>query len=295
MRRLLASLYLAGATAAVAAPSQAQSQPGPGPEQVLVRVPSLDSPGGVAVDLTGHWFRAPGVGPAPAVLALHGCGGLYDGRGRLAERYVELAARLNALGVHMLATDSLQPRGEKELCTQRTGQRKVTQLQRRRDALGALQWLAAQPGVDASRLGLLGWSNGGSTVLAASNQRHPEVAAARVRASLVVAFYPGCESELQRGYLGVAPLLLLLGDADDWTPAAPCKALAATAGPAVQIESYAGAFHGFDGTGPVRLRRDVPNGTHPGKGVQVGGDPSARAAAAARLDGFVRDTWFLAR
>ena len=292
MRRLLASLCLAAATAAVAAPSQAQSQPGPEPVPEQVSVPSLDSPGGVAVDLPGHWFRAPGVGPAPAVLALHGCGGLYDGRGRLAERYVELAARLNAVGVHMLATDSLQPRGEKELCTQRTGQRKVTQLQRRRDALGALQWLAAQPGVDASRLGLLGWSNGGSTVLAASNQRHPEVAAARVQPSLVVAFYPGCESELQRGYLGVAPLLLLLGEADDWTPAAPCKALAAAAGPAVQLESYAGAFHGFDGTGPVRLRRDVPNGTHPGQGVHVGGDPAARAAAAARLDGFVRDTWF---
>ena len=56
MRRLLASLCLAAATAAVAAPSQAQSQPGPepGPEQVLVRVPSLDSPGGVAVAAARH-------------------------------------------------------------------------------------------------------------------------------------------------------------------------------------------------------------------------------------------------
>ena len=286
MRRLLASLCLAAATAAVAAQSQAQAQSQPGPEQVPV--PSLDSPGGVAVHLPGHWFRAPGVGPAPAVLALHGCGGLYDGRGRLAERYVELAARLNALGVHMLATDSLQPRGEKELCTQRTGQRKVTQLQRRRDALGALQWLAAQPGVDASRLGLLGWSNGGSTVLAASNQRHPEVAAARVRPSLVVAFYPGCESELQRGYLGVAPLLLLLGDADDWTPAAPCATFAARLKnneQPVNITLYPGAFHDFDNpTGKFRVRSEVPNGVNAGKGVTVGPDPKAREDAMARID-----------
>jgi len=285
MRPWLAWLCLVVATGAAAAPER-------------VAVPSLDKPTGTAVDLPGHWFRAPIDGPAPALLALHGCGGLYDGRGRLAERYVELASRLNALGVHMLATDSLQPRGEKELCTQRTGQRKVTQLQRRRDALGGLQWLAAQPGVDAARLGLLGWSNGGSTVLAASNQHHPEVAAAGVRPTLVVAFYPGCETELARGYQGVAPLLLLLGEADDWTPAAPCKALAASAGPAgpaVQWEAYAGAFHGFDGSGPVRLRRDVPNGTHPGQGVHVGGDPAARAAAAARLDHFIRDTWSLPR
>ena len=282
MKALLGGLCLALCSVASAAPDP-------------VRVLSLDQPGGVALGLPGHWFRASVAGPAPAVLALHGCGGLYDGRGRLAERYTELAARLNAMGVHMLATDSLQPRGEKELCTQRTGQRKVTQLQRRRDALGGLQWLAEQPGVDASRLGLLGWSNGGSTVLAASNLRHPEVAAAKVRPTLVVAFYPGCESELARGYQGVAPLLLLLGEADDWTPAAPCKALAAAVGPTVQWEAYAGAFHGFDGTAQVRLRRDVPNGTHPGQGVHVGGEPVARAAARLRLEQFVRDTWALAR
>jgi len=282
MKSALLTLWLAlGCAAAVA--------------QQRVELPSLDAPGGTAVMLPGHWFAAPVAGAAPAVLALHGCGGLVDGRGRLAKRTTELAARLNAMGIHMLATDSLRPRGERELCTQRTGQRKVTQLQRRRDALGGLQWLATQPGVDASRLGLLGWSNGGSTVLAASNQRHPEVAAAKLQPSLVVAFYPGCESELARGYQGVAPLLMLLGEADDWTPAAPCKALAAAAGPAVQWEAYAGAFHGFDGTAAVRLRSDVPNGVRPGQGVHVGGNPAASAAAAVRLETFIRDTWALAR
>ena len=282
MKWLLAGWCLVAGGALAAAP------------EVLV-VPSLDRPGGVAVDLPGHWFRAAAVGPAPAVLALHGCGGLFDGRGRLGERYPDMAARLNGLGVHVLFTDSLTPRGEKEICTQRTGQRKITQLQRRRDALGALQWLAAQPGVDDRRLGLLGWSNGGSTVLAASNQRHPEVAAAGVRPTLLVAFYPGCESELARGYRGVAPLLMLLGEADDWTPAAPCKALAAAASSQVQWESYVGAFHAFDSTGPVRLRRDVPNGIDPGSGVHAGGNPAAREAAAVRLEKFIRDTWSLAR
>jgi dienelactone hydrolase len=271
-----------------------------------VVVPSLDAPSGTAVALPGHWFKAAASDiakpAAPAMLALHGCGGLYDGRGRLATRYTDLAARLNAMGVHVLFTDSLQPRGEKELCTQRNSQRRVTQTQRRRDALGALEWLAAQPGVDASKLGLLGWSNGGSNVLSASNQRHPEVTAARVKPSLLVAFYPGCEAELARGYAPTAPLLMLLGEADDWTPAAPCKALAGAAndaappaGAKVQFEAYAGAFHGFDGTAPLRLRADVPGGVKPGHGVHVGADPAARAAAAARLENFIRDVWALTR
>ena len=308
------ALWLGGSglAAAQAGPGAEAGQPPAPPRQVQaqvqvqvqvpVQVPSLDAPGGKAVELGAVWFAAPVTagGRAPAVLMLHGCSGMFDRHGSLARRYSDLAAQLAAMGVHALALDSLGARGERELCTQRIGQRKVTQLQRRRDALGALQWLAAQPGVDAQKLGLLGWSNGGSTVLSALNLRHPEVLAARQRPSLAVAYYPGCESELARGFQPSAPLLMLLGEADDWTPAAPCKALAAAvaaaaaaAAPAPEWEAYAGAFHGFDGSDPVRLRKDVPNGVRPGAGVHVGADPAARDAAARRLAAFVQSQWAL--
>jgi len=261
--------------------------------QQLVDVPSLERVDGQPLSLPGIWFAAPG-STAPAMLLLHGCGGPYDARGRLNERLRATAARLNGLGVGALVVDSLMPRGEKELCTQRVGTRAVTQANRRRDALGALQWLAAQPGVDATRLGLIGWSNGGSTVLASTNRRHAEVAANPVQPSLAIALYPGCENDLKSGYDAAAPLLLLAGEADDWTPAAPCKALVQQAGgPAPQFEVYAGAYHGFDGTAAVRLRKDVPNGVHPGQGVHVGADPAARAASALRIDAFIRERWAL--
>lgn len=271
---------------------------------VAVSVPSLEQPrGGGPVQLPSTWFPAPNAtAPAPALVLLHGCGGALerrrDGTGHLGPRYTEMAATLNALGIHVLVTDSLSPRGERELCTQRTGARKVTQWHRRRDALGALDWLARQPGVDPARIGLLGWSNGGSTVLSATNLAHPEVRRAPVKPSLAVAFYPGCEAESQRGYEPSAALLMLLGEADDWTAAAPCKAMAGAAkvtapAPAPQWEAYEGAHHGFDGTAPVRLRRDVPNGVHPGQGVHVGGQPAARAASSTRLQRFLRETWGL--
>ena len=291
------ALMAGGNAAAAESPNEGQA----------VSVPSLDRPrGGGAVQLPGHWFPVPALAEgatAPALVLLHGCGGAHeirrDGTRHLGPRYTELAATLNAMGIHVLVTDSLTPRGERELCTQRTGQRKVTQLNRRRDALGALAWLAAQPGVDAARLGLLGWSNGGSTVLAATNLVHPEVQRAPKAPSLAVAFYPGCEAEQKRGYQPSAPLLMLLGEADDWTPAASCKAMAAEAQatppvPAPQWEAYPGAHHGFDGTAPVRLRRDVPNGANPGQGVHAGGQPEARQAARLRLQRFLRETWGLA-
>ncbi len=255
-----------------------------------VEVPSLDRRGDAALLQPGFWFRAPGSTPAPAMLLLHGCAGPYDRARQLSHRLQEYAALLNAEGVHVLVTDSLTPRGEHELCSQRIGKRRVTQVQRRRDALGALRWLAAQPGVDADRLGLLGWSNGGSTVLAATDAGHDEVAAAPVSAHFAVAFYPGCAAELMRGYRPGAALLLLLGAADDWTAPGPCQALAASAGPPVpEVEVYAGAYHGFDSAAPLRLRTDVPNGVNPGQGVHVGGDPAARAASRLRLLRFVRE------
>lgn len=281
MRRRLRVLAAAAALLAGAALAQQR-----------VQVDSLDRAGGAALSMPGFWYPAASTAAAPAFVLLHGCGGPYGRGGEPGARLREIAARLNALGVGALVVDSLTPRGEKELCTQRNGQRRVTQTQRRRDALGALQWLAAQPGVDAARLGLMGWSNGGSTVLAATNRHHPEVAQAPVRPSLAVAWYPGCAVERMAGWAGSAPLLMLLGAADDWTPAAPCQALAAQAGaPLPEVEAYAGAYHGFDGTAPLRLRTDVPNGTQPGQGVHVGADPAARAASARRLEAFLQAHW----
>lgn len=254
--------------------------------QERVQFDSLDVAGGQPVRLLGHWFAAPApLASAPALVLLHGCGGPYARSGQLDERMRRYAALLNAQGAHALVLDSLTPRGERELCTQKAGTRRVTQANRRLDALAALAWLARRTGVDPQRLGLLGWSNGGSTVLAAVNTQHPAVAAASAKAAFAVAFYPGCDAELKRGFESRTSLLILVGEADDWTPAAPCHELASVAvGPSrPAIEGYAGAYHGFDSRAPVRLRKDVPNGVNPGQGVHVGGDAAAREASRQRL------------
>ncbi len=251
-----------------------------------VEFDSFDVADGKPVRLLGHWFPAPDPkASAPALVLLHGCSGPYDRSGRLGERMRSYVALLNAQGAHALVLDSLTPRGEKELCTQKVGARQVTQVNRRLDALAALAWLAKRTGVDPQRLGLMGWSNGGSTVLASVNALHPAVAAASVKAAFAVAYYPGCEAELRRGFESSTPLLMLVGEADDWTPAAPCHELAGlAAGPTKpMIEGYAGAYHGFDSNAPVRVRRDVPNGVMPGQGVHVGGDRVAREASRQRL------------
>ena len=185
--------------------------------QERVSFPSFDGAGNAPVVLSGYFFAA-ATSPAPAIAMFHGCGGAYDKSGQLSRRMREYAELFNGLGMHVLVVDSLTARYEKELCTQRNGTRRVTQANRRLDALGAIAYLADRADVDVGRIGLIGWSNGGSTVLSASNLHHRDVAAATVKPAFAIAFYPGCESDLKRGYSPAAPLLMLVGQLDDWTP-----------------------------------------------------------------------------
>ena len=257
--------------------------------QTIIDLPSLDTADGRPLLLRAHWFAAPAAGDRPTLVLLHGCGGPYGRQGPLSERLRDYAALLNAEGWHALVLDSFSTRGVQQICTQKMATRTITQVQRRLDILGALQWLAVQPGVDGARLALLGWSNGGSAVLAATNLRHPLVAAATVRPRAAVAFYPGCEAEQKRGYRPSTALLMQVGAADDWTPAAPCEALASEAAPPQpQIDVYPGAHHGFESAAPLRHWAEVPNGAQPGAGVHLGGQPEARAASREALLQFLR-------
>ena len=257
--------------------------------QEHVSFPSLDGDAGAPIVLTALWFPAAAT-PAPAVALFHGCGGIYDHSRQLNARLRDYAALFNSAGYHVLVVDSLTPRYETELCTQRAGKRRVTQTNRRLDALGAIDYLAQRSDVDAKKIGVVGWSNGASSVLAAINLRHADVVAATTKPAFAIAFYPACDADLKRGYEPDAPLLMLVGAADDWTPAAPCRALArASAEPKPEIDVYAGAYHGFDDDSAIRVRKDVPSGVNPGQGVHVGGNVAARRASRARLLKFLAD------
>jgi dienelactone hydrolase len=83
---------------------------------------------------------------------------------------------------------------------------------------------------------------------------------------------------------------MLVGQLDDWTPSAPCVALATSVTDMrPEIAVYPGAWHGFDSDAPVRVRKDVPNGVNPGQGVHVGGNPAAWRASRDRVVRFLAE------
>jgi dienelactone hydrolase len=276
----------------------------PAPERV--RFPSFAEGTAQGVAIEALLYRPAGgttEGARPAVIALHGCGGLFsaaNGRaGELTHRHREAAEAMLSAGYVVLFPDSLGSRGLAEICTTKIGERSLTAAGRRGDALAALKWLAAQPGIARDRIALLGWSHGGTTTLATIATEDGLVRSFREKPDAppffraAVAFYPGCSvAARDMGWRPATSVRILIGGADDWTPAAPCESLAARGrerGWPLETVVYPGAYHGFDGpSGRVRLRVDVPNGVAPGKGVHVGPDPAARADAKRRVETFLR-------
>jgi dienelactone hydrolase len=137
----------------------------------------------------------------------------------------------------------------------------------------------------------MGWSQGGATVLMAigepSRGRPANLAQPDFRAA--VAFYPGaCRDDREpAGWTTKIPLLVLQGEADVWTPAAPCKAFidgAAARGAPAEIVLYPGAYHAFDA--PNLAKRELPNYvTRAGVVPIVATDAAARADAQKRVTG----------
>jgi dienelactone hydrolase len=275
-----------GAAIAIAAaalnvmPAGAQSVP-PGFEAVDIAV---DGPRAATIKA---YLRRPTSGnqPAPAVVALHGCGGLFTAQGKLMARETDWADRLSAEGYAVLLPDSFNPRGFRQICTIAGADRAIHPAQRAYDALAAAGWLGRQPFIDASRLALLGWSNGGSTVLATVDASRKDRGTTPFRTA--IAFYPGCRVSAERaGYAPNAPLTILIGASDDWTSPEPCRALAARL--PIRLIEYPGAVHGFDAPNtPRRTRSGVGLTSSGNSAVQVGTDPAARAAAIAEVRGIL--------
>lgn len=91
-------------------------------------------------------------------------------------------------------------------------------------------------------------------------------------------------------YKPIAPLLILIGEDDDWTPAEPCRKLteaAQQAGYPVAIKVYPEAHHSFDNNNPVRYVATRVNANSPsGRGATTGGDPNAWADSIREVTAF---------
>jgi dienelactone hydrolase len=237
------------------------------PERVVF--PSLDDG---RTELVAYLYRPVGVeGPAPAVVLMHGragafsslANGVYDA-GTLTMRHRYWAQYWAERGYYALIVDSFGPRGYpggfgRGSYSQRPDAVNEVTV-RPLDAYGALRYLRTLPGVDDDRIGLMGWSNGGSATLATMADDKPgDMRRLGFRAGL--AMYPACglHNRFGRtGYNTYAPVRVFMGTDDEEVSHDICRDLIGTArarGHDVTFTSYRGASHSFDD--PGRRRQSV--------------------------------------
>lgn len=196
---------------------------------------------GAAVEVTATLVLPEGTGRVPAIVIHHGSGGVSEAR---EWRY---ARELVKLGVAALVIDSFTAR---EVRSTVRDQSTVTAYDMTGDAFAALARLAAHPRIDARRIGIMGFSKGGTVaVQTAMARRAARALPEGPRFALHVAFYPGCSSHDYQPRTTGAPLLMLLGGADTYVGVAPCTEYAdkiRSAGGSAEVKIYPSAKHGFD-------------------------------------------------
>ena len=263
---------------------------GEGGDSVTVTFPNADKFG--PIEISAELLVPDGDGPFPAIVQLHGSGGP-------GEQDYKWAAEFRDMGYVALVIDSFGSRGlESPALTDSHNQIN--------DAYGALAYLQGLSFVDADHMGIAGRSRGAMSALrmaeisgVVSSQRLKRRVGERVRA--IVAFYPLCM--MTDGY--VIPVLILIGERDDWTPASTCVlavqfVMERQPTASIDIVVYPGATHGFDAEFAADAaqiatwaKNDPEVEAMPGgyryKGHFIAYDAKAHADSIARVEAFLAE------
>lgn len=216
----------------------------PFPTQAVETAPA--APAGMAV------YKPSGSGPFPALLIVHSCGGI---RAEIFEAAKEALTR----GYVAFVLDAFGPRGIQGVCIPSPANAAVNFVRGTKDALQAIAHLARLPFVDPQRVGLLGFSWGGTVGLLSSSKSYVQALSAAPGPAAMVAFYPLCflpakVTASRRDVEFVRPdhqtrALVLLAGRDNEAPPSECvprlQALK-DRGVAVDWQVYPDATHCWD-------------------------------------------------
>jgi dienelactone hydrolase len=229
--------------------------------------------------LVGYLFmpRQPRAQRAPAVVMMHGRAGPYSlnvkdkgpyNASTLSKRHQKWGQTWSALGYLAVLVDSFSPRGYPGGFEQGSYEDRPDVVNevtvRPLDAYGALAYLRSRTDVASDRIGLQGWSNGGSAALVTAANDAPGIRNPTpntgFRAALV--FYAGCglhERYDDKGYRPYTKVQAFHGTDDEETSSQRCQRLverSRSMGGDISLKLYPGATHSFDD--PGRRRQSVP-------------------------------------
>ena len=215
--------------------------------------------------------------PVPAVVLLHGSGGITPGREMT---YGEMLA---SHGYAAFVIDYYRPRGFTRDIDYMLRVLSVTEFDAVADAYAALRLLRTHPAIDPERVGVAGFSYGGMAVRIAMDTRVADALLPGQPAFAAhVDYYGPCFQKLNSPEATGGPLLTLRGteDASNELPAclrreAEWRAL----GVEVEPHVYPGAGHAWENTEPRHMSEDSPYVV----GCEFSYDPQGRPVSQGRI------------
>ncbi|MBT6116858.1 MAG: dienelactone hydrolase [Rhodospirillaceae bacterium] len=194
--------------------------------------------------------------PVPAVVLLHGAGGV------LQPREPTYARQFAAMGLAALVIDAFAARRDRAVgFTERV--LNITEMMILADAYAGLAYLGSLPEVDGDRVALIGFSYGGMATTYAAHEQVAEILSpGGPRFGAHVAYYAPCIARFEDRRATGAPLLMLYGGRDAIVDPARCADAAEDleqGGAQVETIVYDEAFHQWDGvfSGPRTIGRDL--------------------------------------
>ena len=122
------------------------------------------------------------------------------------------------------------------------------------DSYNALDVLSKHPRIDKNNIAITGWSLGGGTTLFSAWEPIINAINSENRFAAHLAYYPPCVAQPENLVFSDAPIHILIGDLDDWTPSQSCINFVDTAqkeGCNIDITVFENSHHSFDSQLPI--------------------------------------------
>lgn len=185
----------------------------------------------------------------PCIIYVHGSGGGFTESANA--RINPWLKMFNKMGIATFKLNCFKARGVK---TTVGNQLAVTTAEMVVDAYKALEVMANHPRIDKTKIGIMGESKGGGVVLYSLWKPMKKAIGVNATFALHISLY-AFGHDFKPFDFTKAPILALVGEKDNWTPAGPWIPLVnkmKTHGYDAEVVVYEGAYHAFDA--PYNLR-----------------------------------------
>lgn len=190
-------------------------------------------------------FPKKGLPPFPAMVIAHGSAGPTP----QLNQWVQL---FNNMGMATIVVDSFGSRGVPSVMADQLLLPETVNVV---DSLVALKMLANHPQVDSNKIGIIGFSRGGSAAFRTAFESFRQTVIANdLRFAFHISVYGGCNQVYWSPNISGSSILNLVGEADDYSTAEPCIDLAQkmkNSGAKVETIIYPKAHHAWDSLLPV--------------------------------------------